>query len=401
MSKQSNIIFAVKEPFTAAKEPWQTFAITKQFELDEVIEISQATSVVFKNASQIERMEITATGWVATIVKRGITQEWDSIIEDVNLRKNWGDWDIGYITQLAFDQVKLDWDNTFTWTNTFDGINITDTNNVNFWDNAYIKTIDNWNNLLFKDWSNSETNLSTLTAAAWSDRKVSVSTNDLTTWTLEEKIIAWDWLKRVINNPNWSETRTDSIDLNTTNWLLIDSWKLSVNYANEWVTGTTQKANDTEVGNWESVNKYVTPEQLLFNIIVASDNVKSESLSISQITVSDVGSSTPYNKAKSFDIKWINNWWSLRITWTVEVVDNNDIDFWYNINSTSWGNVAVINDVQSNTPTNFSVDIPSVSLNDNIILGFQSNNPNWVVCKLSNVQVKFDYVSTKKWAIFN
>lgn len=64
---------------------------------------------VMKNATQIERFLITATGGVATIIKRGLKQ--DGITEDTNLKKTWNDGTIGYITSKPDDFIssgKLD-----------------------------------------------------------------------------------------------------------------------------------------------------------------------------------------------------------------------------------------------------------------------------------------------------
>jgi len=46
----------------------------------------------------------------------------------------------------------------------------------------------------FTDDNNVEIDLSTIAAAAGADRKVTVSANDTTPWTLEEKISAWSWI---------------------------------------------------------------------------------------------------------------------------------------------------------------------------------------------------------------
>lgn len=308
MALQSNIIFAVREPFTSAKEPGETFAITNQFELDEVLEIPTATSVVFKNASQIERMEITATGGIATIVKRGLTQSDDVATEDVSLRKDWWDGDLGYITRLAFDQVKLDGNNTFTGDNTFDGINITDTNGVNFGDNAYIKSENNGTDLLFKDGNNVETTLSTLTAAAGADTKVSVSTNDTTTGTLEDKLIPWDWLKRVINNPGWAETRTESIDLITTNWLKFTTGQLDFTNADESNFWSVQRASTNEAISRTEWTKYITSDKLWYEKLVASDTVKA-----SADTERNSWTSWDRIKVKEFQIWEFRLWGTCRL----------------------------------------------------------------------------------------
>jgi len=88
---------------------------------------------------------------------------------------------------------------------------------LNFGADAYISTIDNGTNLLFKDGSNPEINLSTLAAAAGADTKVAASVADTTTGTLDEKVVPGNGVARTINNPGASETFQIDIDTTDTN----------------------------------------------------------------------------------------------------------------------------------------------------------------------------------------
>jgi len=124
MSQQSNTTFYVKETITTALWTGGTFNISNELETDTSIEWTTATSIVIKNDSQLERMTITATWWVATIVLRGLEQ-WTTEVEDSNLKKQWSDWDYWYMTQLAFDTIDKWEDNTFGGTQTFTDIDFT------------------------------------------------------------------------------------------------------------------------------------------------------------------------------------------------------------------------------------------------------------------------------------
>lgn len=193
MSK-SNLIFATRETIGTTLEPGSSFNITTDNELNQSVELPNETSIELKNATQLERMTITATGWVATIVKRGLTQ-WNEPVEDVNLRKPWGDGTTAYVTQLAFNIFDTESDNT-----------IKDGKKLQFWTTScYIYTPDNGLNMVFKDNSNSEINLSTIAAAAGADTKVAISTQDTTPSQLEDKLIAWDWLIIEKINPSGNE----------------------------------------------------------------------------------------------------------------------------------------------------------------------------------------------------
>jgi hypothetical protein len=100
-------------------------------------------------------------------------------------------------------------------------------------------------------------------------------------------LIPWDWLQRVINNPGWAETRTDSIDLITTNWLKFTWSQLDINTAAEWQLGTSEKATDAEVIAWTENTKFITPAQ---NYIVT--NWSSQTLSVSTTWTDDATSSS-------------------------------------------------------------------------------------------------------------
>jgi len=106
MSQFSNLTYFVKSTLTIASWTGATFNISDilEFSTPTPLELPTATSITLKNSTQLERMQITATWWVATIVTRWL-ENWDTVVEDSDLRKPWGDWDTGAVTQLAFDNL--------------------------------------------------------------------------------------------------------------------------------------------------------------------------------------------------------------------------------------------------------------------------------------------------------
>lgn len=120
----SNSKFYVKSTISSTQWTWTTFNISQDFETGQNIDSDwEILSIVLKTSTQIERMTITCVWWVATIVKRGLTQA-DTKVEDAWLKKQWTDWTIGYVTALASDLLDIDkeWDVSvlsndidFTW----------------------------------------------------------------------------------------------------------------------------------------------------------------------------------------------------------------------------------------------------------------------------------------------
>ena len=211
----SNVKFYVKSIISSTQWVWTTFNISEDFETNTHIETwSNNVSIVLKNATQIERMTVTATWWVATIVKRWLTQA-DTKVENVSYQKQWNDWTIGYVTAFASDM--LDIDNNWTRQIITNDLWILTGKKLYLWDNAYVTTDNNGTDLKFKDWSNAETSLSDLNAWAGTDRKVLTSNLDTTAWYLTEKLTAWDWLNKTIINPWANESIDLDIDLTDTN----------------------------------------------------------------------------------------------------------------------------------------------------------------------------------------
>jgi len=139
----SNAKYYLKESISSTATTWTTFKISPDFERQINLETwTDSASIKLISWTQIERMTITATGWVATIVQRGLTQA-DTKIEDTTLNKPWNDWTIIVVTSLASDMLDIDrqdwsasistpitftWDNIFNWTSDFNaGVTIDNT----------------------------------------------------------------------------------------------------------------------------------------------------------------------------------------------------------------------------------------------------------------------------------
>lgn len=105
---QSNARYYLKSTVSASATAGGTFSISPDFELGADLETgSDAVSFVLKSATQIERMEITATGGVATIVKRGLDQS-SSKVQVTALKKSWSEGTVCYVAALASDLLDVD-----------------------------------------------------------------------------------------------------------------------------------------------------------------------------------------------------------------------------------------------------------------------------------------------------
>lgn len=102
----SNALFYIKDILPITSGTGATFRISKDLERDLNIETGGVNAfVLMKNSAQIERMLVTCTGGVSTIVKRWLEQ--DGITENANLKKIWWDGSIGYISVKPDDFIAL------------------------------------------------------------------------------------------------------------------------------------------------------------------------------------------------------------------------------------------------------------------------------------------------------
>ena len=105
---RSNSKYYVKSTISASQTAGSTFTISPDFELGLNLETgTDNVSIVLQSNTQIERMTITATGGVATIVQRWLDQSATKTPE-VWLQKQWNDGTIMYIAALAPDMLDID-----------------------------------------------------------------------------------------------------------------------------------------------------------------------------------------------------------------------------------------------------------------------------------------------------
>jgi hypothetical protein len=101
----SNAQLYIKSNITSTQGVGTTFLIAPLIETAEDLDTgSETVTVVLKNATQVERMEITAAAGVATIVFRGLTES-ETQTADVLYQKSWGDGSLIYTSPLAFNLV--------------------------------------------------------------------------------------------------------------------------------------------------------------------------------------------------------------------------------------------------------------------------------------------------------
>ena len=394
---KSNLIFATREVISSTLWVGQTFAITNQIENNKPVELNEPTSVVLKNNTQIERFLIIATGWVATVIKRGLTQNSD-IETDVNLQKPWGDWTRCYSTQLAFNLFDMSWTNT-----------IKNWEKIQFWwNNCYIWTDDNWITLKFKDWTNATRTLTEL-SQSWSNDKLRISNNDTTPSELNNKVTAGKWLNKNILNPwdnekLWLDINVDDTDIFTvtewnankaikTNW----SWKIDStfnwNNTKHWLL---KIATEIESKNPTLENVVIDPKQLHTEILItwttasntlrASANTERESADGNATKVKEI---TTWNYPK---------WWTIRIT----------VDLRREDNTWNWGgnfeirvNDTVVETIESDSKVyiNYARDI---TINNWDVVSLYMHRINgWYTVFCRNFQMKFDEVSILRVPVVN
>lgn len=98
MAFKSNYVFQLKGTLLTSGS---SVAISTDLELGAVVSITDARMVIRnRNATQIERVVWSAAWGTLTLSKRGLTQA-DTEVEDAALKKEWGEWDIVYVTILA------------------------------------------------------------------------------------------------------------------------------------------------------------------------------------------------------------------------------------------------------------------------------------------------------------
>ena len=249
---KSNYKNYIKSSISSTQAAWTTFLIWLDFETWTNLEVTTPFPIVLKSWTQLERMEITATGWTATIVRRGITPD-DGV--DVSYQKPWNDW-------IVFIDAPLVW-NIIDWKL---DIPVLNWKKLKLWANAYVTTTDDGANLKFKDWSNAEVTLTTLNAWAWTDHKVLNSVTDTTAGYLHSKLtVSGNWITSTTVNP-WADETTDltlsfasqaEAETGTDNAKLMTSLRVKQSITANWLA----LASDAEAIAWTVTTKAITPKQ--------------------------------------------------------------------------------------------------------------------------------------------
>jgi len=299
MSQFSNLTFFVKSTLTIASWTGATFNISNDNELDASIELPTETSIVLKNDTQLERMTITATWWVATIVLRGLKQE-DSEVEDANLKKQWSDWDAWYVTQLAFDIIDKWEDNTFAWTQTFTDIDftwittgglkvkeLTTTQRdaiTNVWEWMIIKNSTTWvlNQYIWGAWSDFATwsvvNASEAVAGKWevsTDAEITTPSSDTWwtgafLWAKISQLIKLLWFAPTLTSSDEADFFAFSDTDDSTNTKKITKANLRNDLAwSKTLKGTFEMLTDDEVATWIDEGRVPNAKQMKDNYWLA------------------------------------------------------------------------------------------------------------------------------------
>lgn len=396
----SNVKFYVKSTISSTQGVWTTFKISEDFETGAHIETgTNNVSIVLKTQTQIERLTITATGWTATIVLRWLTQA-DTKIASVWLQKQWNDWTIGYVTAFASDLLDIDkvW-NRQTISNDFW---IIDWKKLYIWNNAYITTTNNWTDLKLKDWNNSETTLSDLTAWTGTDHKVKASNADTTQGFLTEKLTAGDWISKTITNPWANEVIDLDIDLTDTTTFTTDwtSSKAVVTTADWIFQATTTKrgwvelATDAEANIWTDETRYINPKQARDNYsfvkMIASDN---------QVVISASQASLAFNASYQPSTKQIR----IAYEWTIRVkYEMASSIAWQSVNWQLYKNgVSIWVDNSTNllafTQYTDNIDVKTWD----IVTIYWRWNSSWASALYKNMSISFDKQLYTNWCFID
>ena len=315
---KSNAQYYIKETISSTATNGATFKISTDFELWLNLETwTDNVSVKLVNWTQIERMTITATWWVATIVQRWLTQA-DTKVEDVNLQKTWNDGTIMTIVALASDMLDIDKSSGITTISA--DLKMADSKKMYFWDNAYVTTTNNGTDLILKDWNNAEVSLSQITTWTGTDHKVLTSSTDTTASFLNNKLTAWNWISKNIVNPWVNETLNYDIDLAdttifatdwTANRVAVTDVSGNLFQATTTKRGWVELSTDAEALAWTDETRYINPKQLHDNL---KDNIWD---------FVSINNGTAYQAVTSWIVQFYATWyntlvlyWYFSLDWT-------------------------------------------------------------------------------------
>lgn len=330
----SNVKFYVKSLIPISAWPWSTFNISEDFETWQHIETSWDTvSTVLKTSTQIERFTITATWWIATIVQRWLTQ-WDTKVVDNDLRRQWTDGTVWYITALASDMLDIDksgwqaviysdidfqWEYEFNWPVEFknklkiptflseSARNTVYTSPVN-WDSCFVVWI--WQMIYsWWVWQPLLEGLPTPNASTTVAGKVEEAIDaEITAWTSTGSTWArlFASITQFLKSLSFSPTTTTAEDDKLAFTDVSDSHKnksvTKANFRNELsasdtLKGTSERATSAEAITGTDNERYMTP-------LITKDSIK-DSISSSQTSLNFW---TNYQATTSWYVCGVINW---------------------------------------------------------------------------------------------
>lgn len=309
---QSNSRYYVKSTITATQGVWTTFLLSTDFELWANLETwTDTVSIVLKNWVQIERFEITATLWTATIVKRWITQG-NPLATDVWLQKQWADWTIAYVTALAYDIIDKQWD-TMEWPLTFQPLSTAERTALTPSNGSIVYDTDLWvlYQFIWGAWA-SFASWTTPFASATVAWKVEIATQwEVDAWT--DTWGSWAIVSVIPSTFNtWITNKLASqaeAEAGASNTKLMTPLRVAqyCPTASTTVAGKVEMATDWEATTWTDETRYINPKQAKDNYW-AMEATASDTLQASADTERTVEYTTGnYVKTKEIQLNQISN----------------------------------------------------------------------------------------------
>lgn len=291
---QSNSRYYVKSTITATQGVWTTFLLSTDFELWANLETwTDTVSIVLKNWVQIERFEITATLWTATIVKRWITQG-NPLATDVWLQKQWADWTIAYVTALAYDIIDKQWD-TMEWPLTFQPLSTAERTALTPSNGSIVYDTDLWvlYQFIWGAWA-SFASWTTPFASATVAWKVEIATQ----WEVDAWTDTWgSWAIVSVIPSTFNTGITNKLasqaeaEAGASNTKLMTPLRVAqyCPTASTTVAGKVEMATDWEATTWTDETRYINPKQ-------AKDNyVTKNSVLPVDVAITSLGEESAFN----------------------------------------------------------------------------------------------------------
>ena len=289
---QSNTTFYLRGTISQTLTVWGTFNISNDTELWLPIDTNgEIVSIVFRSDRQIERMTVTITNSICTVVTRGIEQSgWNP---NVGLQKQWNEGVLGYITALDFDIIDKDGDsntisadNDFTWDNNFKKITFNSTVDAGLEVNSlttaertalipvngsivYDETLGQLYMYIWGSWASIDTGTATPNMSETVNGTAEIATageraTAQSVWSTGARL--------VVSNDALKKTSAGASDENKIPVLnasgKVDNFVTQVPDASTTTKGIVERATSSEVEAWTDTTRYVTPSTLNRNWLV-------------------------------------------------------------------------------------------------------------------------------------